>query len=92
MKRTSTRPSASAPALSRVWIIGVITRKLPLYRERGVTRATIIVRGYTIHLRGHDAAATQSLAIGARVEITGTVRHAGRRSLLTEIDGELVVG
>jgi primosomal replication protein N len=81
--------SASIPP-SRAHIVGVLTRKLPLYRERGVTRATIFVNGYTIHLRGHDAAATQSLAIGSRVEIVGIVRRSGRRNLVNEIDGELV--
>jgi hypothetical protein len=67
-------------------------RKLPLYRERGQTRATIIVNGYTVHLRGHDAAATQSLVVGARIEIVGTTCRAGRRNLPYEINGELVEG
>jgi hypothetical protein len=75
---------------SRVRIVGTLTRKLPLYRERGMTRATIIVKQYTIHLRGRDAAATQSLQLGGRIEIVGTVRRVGQRSLLREIDGELV--
>jgi|GEM_PF-4722607 len=85
-----TRAASPEPSRSRVRIIGTLTRKLPLYRERGTTRATIIVNGYTIHLRGRDAAATQSLAIGARVEIVGMVRRVGRRNLFNEIDGELV--
>jgi primosomal replication protein N len=84
--------AASAPIpRTRARIVGMLTRKLPLYRERGVTRATIFVNGYTIHLCGHDAAATQSLAIGSRVEITGLVRRSGRRNLVNEIDGEFVV-
>ncbi len=84
------QPTTQATPLTRVRIIGTLRQKLPLYRECGVTRATILVNNSTVHLRGHDAAATHSIAIGTRVEIVGTVRRIGRRNLVGEIDGEIV--
>jgi hypothetical protein len=83
------RRSSATSSASRCRICGTLKRKLPLYRERGQTKAIIIVGRYTVHLCGADAAATQSLRVGRQVTITGTVRQAGRRMLPTEIDGEL---
>lgn len=82
------RSPATMPA-SRCRIRGTLLRKLPLYCERGQTKATIMIVRYTVHLCDADAAATQSLRVGQQVTISGTVRQVGRRILPTEIDGVL---